>query len=308
MYIQRVEVAGLAVAPTIDIGLDRVSSFRGPPRLRTAVADAVCLAFSAWDRRLLAAQLARWGCGDVVITGDPLPEGASWSGAPGLATLLDRPDEGTLTVSLTLQLDPPAYGRLRREAVRDPRLVDALAEGPQLVVRIGARFSPAFDALALDPLAFVVGDAAFPIAGADRPVWLTPFLRGLAGRCWRGTVAPEVWAERTRSWAMGDQLMVRRALAALRTSPAELPDVIILPDGLGVVEGERLVPLAAYGAGPSQAVGLVGAVHLSRADILLVDDPPPGWAAWFAAQAEVDGSPLEQVVLLGTPDGRLLGG
>lgn len=306
MYIQRVEIAGLAVAPAIDLSLDRVSSFRGPPRLRTAVADAICLAFGAWDATLLTAQLARWGCRDVTLTGDPLPEGAQWTGAPGLGTLLDRPEEGTLTVSLTLQLDPPQYGKLRREAVRDPRLVDALAEGPLLVVRTGARFSPGYDALALDPLAFVVGDAAFPIAGADRPPWLTPFLRGLAGRCWRGPLPAETWAARAAAWSMADQQLVRRALAGLRASPLELADVVILPDGLGVVEGERLVPLPAYGAACAQMVGLVGAVHLSRADILLVDDPPTGWAAWFAAQAEADGSALEQVLLLGTPDGRPL--
>jgi hypothetical protein len=306
MFIQRVEIAGLAAAPALDLSLDRVSHFSGAPRLRAGVADAISLAFAAWDRELFASLLTRWGCVDPVITGDPLPEAAHWTGAPGLSALLEPPEEALLTISLTLALDPPQYGRLRKEAVRDPRLVDALADGARLVVRIGARFSPGFDALALDPLAFIVGDAAFPISGSERPTWMTPFLRILGGRCARGPAPLRLWAERGASWRGADQRSLRRGLAALREPPIGLGEVLPLPDGLAVLEGDTLVPLALFGESARIAVGLAGTVHLSGADILLVDDPPVGWEGWFALQAEADASPLEQVILFGVPGGRPL--
>ncbi len=331
MFIERVEISGLAAAPAVNLTVDRYSQFSGSPRARTGVADAITLAFAAWDRSLLEGLLRRWGCVDPVITGDPLPEAAQWSGAPGLAALVEHPEEGLLTVSLTLALDPPQFGRLRKEAVRDPRLVEALGEGAHLVVRIGARFSPGFDALALDPLAFIVGDAAFPIAGTERPTWMTPFLRGLGARCARGPAPASMWAERAASWRASDLVSLRRGLAALHGPPFDLGEVVALPDGLAVfvekspdtpttpidrtlvplalqgqMTGAALVPLALYGDTIRAAVGLAAAVHLSGADVLIVDDPPPGWEAWFAEQAEAEASPVEQVLVFAATGGRPL--
>ncbi len=316
MFIERVEITGLAAAPAVNLSVDRYVQFSGPPRVRTGVADAITLAFAAWDRVLLDRLLRSWGCVDPVITGDPLPEAAQWSGAPGLSALIEHPGEALLTISLTLALDPPQFGRLRKEAVRDPRLVEALGEGAHLVVRIGARFSPAFDALALDPLAFIVGDAAFPISGTERPTWMTPFLRGLGGRSARGPAPAAIWAERAASWRGADLTSLRRGLAALHGPPFHLGEVVSLPDGLAVVvershapggQVERtLVPVTLYGETMRIAVGLAGTVHLSGADVVIVDDPPAGWETWFAEQAEAEGSPVEQVLVFAATGGRPL--
>ena len=307
MFVQRAEIGGLAATGPVDIVLERVTRIDGGPRARTAVADALTLAFAAWDTDLLRQLLGRWGCTDVTVGGEGLPEAAQWEGGAGLGSLFEHPEEALLTVSLTCVLDPPQFGRLRKEAVRDPRLVDALADGARLSLRIGARFSPGFDALALDPLAVVVGDVPFAIAGADRPTWMSSFLRSLAGRFARGPVAPALWPERAASYTFADHQAVRRALGALRVAPPSLGEAVVVPEGLGILTANAIVPLWQYGEAASRVAGLVGAVHLSRAEILLVEDPPAGWEEWFTAQAEADGSPLEQVLLFGLPGGVTVG-
>lgn len=303
MFIERLEVTGFGGLRSFDAPMDRVTRIDGPPRALTALGDALLLAFAGWDASALATLLARWGCVNPTIEGTPLPEAAHWDAAPGLGAVVDRGAEGLLTVGLTLGVDPPQYRKLRTLAARDPRLVDALAEGARLTVRVGARFSPSMDAVGIDPLAFLIGDEAFPIAGADRPPWMTPFLRGLCGRLWRGPCPHRRWGDAARSWAPDDQHALRRALAALGQAPASLGDAVALPEGPAVLEDGAVVPVWHLGPPAEQAAGLVGAVHLSGAEILVVERPPEAWLDWLAAAAEAEGSPLEQVLLLGVPGG-----
>jgi len=306
MYIERIEVGGFGGLRKFEADLGRTARFDGAPRALVALQDAVQLAFAAWDPDALRALLRRWGCVNPVVAGEGLPEGAQWELAPGLSAMLDRAADGLLTVGVTLSLDPPQYGKLRKLAARDGRLIDALADGARLTVRVGARFSPALDALALDPLGFVLGEEAFPIAGAERPAWMTPFLLGLRGRLWRGRLPADVWGERARSYRAADHRSLRRALDALAAPPASLGEAVALPDGPAVYDDADLVPTRHLGPAAIEAAGLVGAVHLSEAEILLVDSPPPAWVEWLAEQAEADGSPLEQVILLGVPGGHTL--
>ena len=307
MYIERIEVSGFGGLRKFDAPLERTARFDGPPRALIALQDAVQLAFAAWDPDSLRALLHRWGCVNPVVAGEGLPEGAQWDSAPGLGAVLDRGADGLLVVGVTLSLDPPQYGKLRRLAARDGRLIDALAEGARLSVRVGARFSPALDAVALDPLGFVLGAEVFPIAGAERPKWMTPFLLGLRGRLWRGPLPAATWGERARSYRASDHRSLRRALDALAAPPASLGEAVALPDGPAVYEEEDLVPTRHLGRAAVDAAGLVGAVHLSEAEILMVDGPPPAWVEWLAEQAEADASPLEQVILMGVPGGHTLG-
>ncbi|MDP2307235.1 MAG: hypothetical protein Q8P18_14510 [Pseudomonadota bacterium] len=307
MHIERIEVVGFGGLRRFEAALDRATRFDGPPRALMALQDAVQLAFAAWDADALLALLTRWGCVNPVVLGEGLPEGAHWDSAPGLGALLDRGADGLLTVGLTIVLDPPQFGKLRRLAARDGRLIDALAEGALLTVRIGARFSPALDALALDPLGFVLGAEAFPIAGADRPVWMTPFLRGLGGRLGRGPLPGTTWGDRARSYKLEDQRALRRALDALAAPPASLGEAVALPDGPGFFQDDALVAARHLGSAGLDAAGLIGAVYLSGAEILLVDRPPPAWVEWLAQKAEEDASPLEQVILMGVPGGQPVG-
>ena len=307
MYIEHIEVAGFGGLRRWESTLERASRLDGPPRARVAVADALLLAFASWDHAAFAALLSRWGCRGAIIEGAALPEAAHWDAAPGLAAVVDRASEGLLVVGLTIAVDPPQFGKLRALAARDARLVDALAEGARVTVRVGARFSPNFDAVAIDPLSFLIGDVGFPIAGADRPGWMTAFLRGLTGRLHRGALPPEVWATHAMSWRAEDQRAVRRAIAALRAPPAGMGDLVVLADGPALLEDEAVVSMRHLGTGAQQAAGLVGAVHLSGAEILVVEDAPPAWLDWLAAQTEAEASPLEQVILLGVPGGIPIG-
>ncbi len=307
MFIERVEMAGFGGVRRFDTPLERATRLDGSPRALVSLQDALLLAFASWDPATLRVLLGRWGCVNPVITGAPLPEGAHWESAPGLGAVLDRSADGLLTVGITISLDPPQFGTLRRLAARDSRLIDALAEGARLTVRVGARFSPGLDAVAIDALGFVLGAEAFPIAGADRPAWMTPFLLRLAGRLWRGPLPGAAWAERAQSYRAEDQRAVQRALGALRTCPAALPEPVVLPDGPGFFLEADLVPARHLGEPAERAAGLVGAVHLAGAEILLVERPPADWVVWLAAQAEADASPLEQVLLVGVPGGIVVG-
>lgn len=304
MFVQQIEVAGFGGLCLYSAALGRFERLDGEPRALVALQDALLLAFSAWDPEVFRALLARWGVAEPVIEGEAGPEGAHWEAAPQLAAVLDPGAEGLVTVGLTISLDPPQFGKLRKLAARDPRLVDALAEGARLTVRVGARFSPAFDAVALDPLGFAIGNEGFPIAGADRPVWMTPFLQGLRGRLRHGLLPGAAWGARARSYLADEQRALRRALDALAAPPAALGEAVALPDGPGVYDGDELVPVRRLGAAAVEAAGLVGAVHLSGAEILAVERPPAAWEDWLRAQAEADGSPLEQVLIFGAPGGQ----
>lgn len=307
MYIEAIETSGFSGLPKGSLALDRVARVDGTPRALLAFSDALQLAFAAYDANMLSALLARWGCREVTIEGVGAPEGAHWESAPGLNAVLDPAADGLLSVGLDIVLDPPQFGKLRKLAARDARLIDALADGALLRVRVGARFSPALDALALDPLGFVIGEETFPIAGADRPTWMTPFLQGLGGRLAVGPSPGAVWGERAASYRPEHQRAVRRALAALQTAPASLGDAVALPDGPAIFLGEELIPTRHLGADATYAAGVVAAVHLSGAEILVIDGPPKRWRGWLARQAEADGSALEQVILLGVPGGTRLG-
>lgn len=307
MYVTHVEATGFGGLPTLAFELDRVARFDGPPRALTALADALMLAFAAWDHDTLRGLLARWHCEEVEVDGDGLPEAARWARAPGLASVLAPDHDGLLTVAITVSLDPPLYGRLRAQAARDPRLVDALAVGSAVTLRVGARFSPALDALAVDALGFQVGGESYAIAGADRPAWMTPFLRTLAGRFHRGPLPARRWGAAAASDRAADQHALRRAQAALRGPPLRLGTTVVLPDGPARLEPDAVVPVHRLGVRVENEVGIIGAVHLSGAEILLLEDPPRRWSRWLEEQALADGSPLEQIVLLNAPGGTRVG-
>lgn len=307
MYVTQVEVVGLGGLPRLEVPMERFMRLDGTPRALTALADALTLAFAAWDAGVLRALLERWGCVNVAIEGKEAPEAAQWERGTGLQALLDPQGDGLLTVALRIQLDPPQYGRLRKEAARDPRLVDALSDGAMLTLRIGARFSPGFDAVAIDQIGFVVGDVAFPGSGPDRPAWMSPFLAGLSGRFVRGTVPPSAWTAAAGSYRRESQVALRRALRALAGPPFSLGDALVAADGPAFLHEDGVVPLALLGDDVARRVGAVGAVHLSGAEVFLLEYPPNGLEDWLASQAESDGSPLEQVLLLGIPGGVRVG-
>ena len=202
--------------------------------------------------------------------------------------------------TVRLALDPPLFGRLRALAERDARLVDALAEGPTLSLVTGLRFSPGWDAAAAELLGVRVGDQSFPTAGPDKPAWLDGLVRGMSRRVQRGRLARSAWAHAAASWEPAEQRGLERAIAAVAAPPASLGRLVPLAEG-PAVWGNEIVPVGQFGAAAGAAVDLIGAVHLSGADVLVVPDVDPAWRDWLAAQVDGEDSALEQVILLGLP-------
>jgi hypothetical protein len=304
MYIEQLEMEGFSGLPAAQIRLERFSRLRGSPRAQVAVADAIHLAFALLDEGLLLALLSRWGCQGVTVEKEGgLPRGATWKEAPGLASLVAVPSEALLKVSLLLSLDPPLFGKIRARAHRDPRLVEAIGGGAKLKLGVGARFGPAFDALSLDLLTLEIGGTSFPAQGSDRPDWLLPLLAGMGRRLQRGA-APEAWGNAARSWDPRQHHALKRAQAAAAAAPFRLGELQVLPDGIGRLDKDALVPLRLLGSAAELAVGLVGAVHLGGADVLLWEGAIPSpWKPWLGRQAEAEASPLEQVILVGAGAG-----
>lgn len=304
MYIEQLEVEGFAGLPLAQLRLERFSRLQGSPRARVAVADAIHLAFALLDEGLFRSLLGRWGCQNVTVEKEGnLPRGATWTEAPGLASVLAVPTEGLLKVNMRLSLDPPLFGRIRARATRDPRLVEAIGGGSSLRLGVGARFGPAFDAVSLDLLSLEIGGVSFPAQGSERPDWLLPLLAGIGRRLQRGA-ASEAWGNAARSWDPRPHHALKRAQAAAAAPPFRLGELQVLPEGIGRLDSDALVPLRMLGAEAELAVGLVGAVHLGGADILLWEGALPGpWKPWLGRQAEAEASPLEQVILVGAGAG-----
>jgi hypothetical protein len=299
MLIEELETTGLrGLAGTI--ALDRLARLALPWEARRALRHALHVPFALVDRPVALSLAEAWGATGVEVIGEPWVTELRTSGVPGLLALLDDRSEGLVRVRVRVRLDPPQYAVLRHHAVRDPRLVDALAGGPTCELTVGLRFAPAAEVVAVDPLAFAIGRAPFALAGPDRPAWLGPFLSGFAGRFAAAPLAPSRWAEAAARWDGPTQLRLRAALAAACGCPDPVPGLVPLHPEPGLLGGGTLTPLRFQSPAARAAAGWVGVLHLDRPDVLVVLDGPAGeaWASWWAAQVDADDAAIEQVILL----------
>ena len=294
--------------------LDRTVSLDGPGSALEQLAMALELFFAAFDpddlRRVLT-QLGFVGAGqDLEIAGEPLPDHASWP-TPHAARALLRPGGlHRLRIQLSLALDPPQFRVLRRQALRDPSLVSALADGATATIAVGYLFNQALTTLTVAPLSVRLGGEKIPVAGKDSPAWLPAFLRGLAGRlhvpC--GRRGAQAWLDAALSPDPRRRAAHDAVLAALQGAPFHLDaprPVRWHDDQARVVLGAQGMPLDWAGATAQEALALVCAAHLSGAEILLLRHPgatrqdPSCLHAWLDEQALGAGSPLEQLFMLG---------
>lgn len=308
MYIEGLEVAGLVGVDEAPIPLGRVERIAGPWFALRGLRDAVLVPLALVDPDALRVLVEGWGGRDVQITGDPLVESASWSGAPGLGALIapghTTGEDGQVRVRARFRLDPPQFAELRHHAVRDARLVDSLAAGPTLELHVGLRFAADFHSLSVDPLGVAVGGVAFPVTGPERPAWLLPLLRRLRGRVCTRPLPPERWGEAASAWSATTQDHLAGAIRALADGPARVADLLPLPGEPAVRRDGRLVPLRFLPPATREAVGWVGAARLARPDVLVLLDAPvgPAWEAWWEAQVEADDAPVEQILVLAAED------
>lgn len=320
MFIRSLAVEGLASLPLFEVnGLQRAVRVCGDSAACTALANALSVAlsvFSVDDTRRAAAHL---GLGkSVTVTGQGIPEEIHVE-HPAIASQILAVPRGeeppSIKVSVELELDPPQFGELRRYAQRDPRLVPALAEQGALVrVSVGWAFTTDFTLAIPSILSVRVGGLDLPPEGKESPAWLRMFLSGFRGRCHRRGPLEFDAAALARDGRHPEP--ARRAGAAamvqtLKGSPFRMGVLeLVDPDVGGIFaaisqDDGNLVPLRALGPEVVDAAGLIQAVHAHPAEILLLE-APMAFAAksrarlnWLHAQAEADGSPLEQIWLFG---------
>ncbi len=301
MYIETLAATGLRHVSTDVRSFSRFELVSAAPEVNAAMRNALLLPMAIFDAAALDAVLVDWGCSDVeVLVAEGLVEGARWRGAPGLAAVLAPGGGGQAKVRASFRLDPVQFGYLRAAALRDPRLVDALAGGSTLQLHVGLRFSPGFDTLGVDALGIAIGEVGFPASGPDRPAWLAAFLGRLCGRVLGRPLPPAAWHDAASSWSAQRQEHLAQALNALRGPPAAVGRVLPLADEPGVLEAGSIVPVRMLRPSSRAAVGWVGAALVARPDVLVGHGAPstPPWRRWWATQTEGDDSPLEQVILL----------
>ncbi|MEQ1501873.1 MAG: hypothetical protein ABMB14_06565 [Myxococcota bacterium] len=305
MYLTQLELEGLrgaehAVVASPGRSVEVPAGLPG-----CAIADAIDLLAAGLDRSRLAAVAARlgWsrpstavvGVGDEAELQDLHPPGVGSVIADGVRAI---------TVDATLALDPPLFGRLREHAIRDPRMVTALGQDPQVRVKVGWLFNR--DRTSVHPSVLVVriGQVGFETHGKERPQWVPELLAELGTRFRR--VDPHEPLEALAARLLSAQLSpdparragVARAFAAVAEAPFSLPapGLVQAGDRLEVVFGADLVRARQLGRRAIDALRIAEAAFVVRPDVLVVDEPMgPEVRAWLAACTEGDLAPVEQV-------------
>lgn len=333
MHLTHLQTTGLGPAgPLSWEDLPRACPLGGTASQARHALDALDVFFGALSPAGLRRALWRLRVADtpdeIQVTGDPLPDQATWPWPDGARSLLEPDGDRTVRVAVDLTLDPLQFRRLREEAARDTDLLaalaraddtDAAAAAPRRAasvrLTIGWLFNRRFDAVTVGPVALAVAGAPISLGGTARPAWVGRFLQDLAGRYQR---VPDLWhvagtpprpgAGMAAAWldarTSADPARQRAQEALGRTlgeAPFLLPTTLpVRWNGAGaeVVTGAHLEPLRTRGARALAHVEAAAAVHLSGAEILGFSDAShlgDDVRAWLGHQALDDGSPLEQV-------------
>lgn len=299
MWIRGIEFSGFRDLPSFKATeLGPVVGVCGPSPAATAIGDAIALFFAALDNDTLRQLLVDWGAlapDDLPdLLGNPLPEQATWHDGRSLAHLVEE-GRHDLRVRLDLQLDPPAVARLRQDGARDPRLAAALVGGPVASVEIGALFTRDYDAIALSVQGLRIGREDFSTGPAERPSWMLPLLRGLAGRFRRhGAVDADTLAERVLEAALswdryGRYRAWQEAMGAGAADGAEVRAARGVGQQAVLLQGDR--PLARWGQKAVRRAAQAADVYLDDLDLLWVETDD----AWVEGATRGDSCALEQV-------------
>ena len=300
MFITAVEIDGLADCPSLKLSsLDRVVRLAGPSPASTALGDGVALVFAALSEPHCAALLQHWGLlgpgESAEILADPFPAQASWTDRIAARALVDDPERRTITVTVSIELDPLLFRELRAQSVRHPRLITALSSGLTLRLTIGALFATSFDALALSIQSVYIGSESFPTLPRERPVWLTDLLRRLGDRFHRHTPRPALAQTALDASTSREHFPRYQAWQAAMTSLGVTRVALGPGDHPTVLVDER--PLWRHGHAGRHAAELSASIHLTDADILWAETADPA-----LVQGIEDGA-LEQVWWVGAADG-----
>lgn len=316
MYVTGIDVQGLRALPAFAAAdWERQVDLRPGPE-GVALADALDLLVGSLDGSRTPAVLQRLGLAHPadaldLLEVDRLPEQFEVRDPAAVSAWVDLEVGRQATVRVTLASDPPFYGRLRDLAVREPRLVTALGEDPDVTIKAGWMWSHDLSAVAVGLSEVAVGGVAFPGTGPERPPWLAALLRDIGARLWR--VDPrEPIAEVSRrlydasvSHDTDRRRRYERAAVALAGPPFGLGRLAWVRGASGVEArfGDALLTARQCGVAAEAALRLVEAVHLRAPDVLVVDlsgaSSAPALAEWLGAATHGDGATLEQVIRIG---------
>ncbi len=319
MWITGIRTEGFAPLPELELDdLPRAAFIQGEPAACEQVAMALQLFFAGLLPERLPRVLADLGfapdAGEIEVLGAPLPDQARWRWPHAARALLADPGQRHLKVRLSMALDPLQFRFLREHAGRHPWLITALAEGARAEITVGWLFDTDLCAAATSVLTVVLGEERVPVAGPESPAWLPGFLQGLARRFRALPPAGGSLHQASAAWLEGSThptparaAAARRVGATLGSPPFDLEDArpVRWGEQPGVVVGAAGSPVAWHGPAAVEAVELACAVHLSGSEILCLRNPtlqqpePAAVLAWLAQAATAEGSPLEQVILLG---------
>lgn len=314
MYVTAVHLEGLRGAASWEAtGLDRIVELPPGP-LGIAVADALSTFAASLRAEALADALARLeicpeGTDPEIVAERRMPVQFRVGDPGAIAALVDLETTRQFTVFVDIEPDPPLYGRLRELAVREPRLVTALADEPTIRIKLGWLLSRDYSTVAVGITEAGVGDISFQAASAERPEWLDQLLRDLGARFTRVYArAPlEGLVERMLDASLSHDPDARegfeRAAEALATPPFGLGRLQLVRSGgrLHACFGPELLRARQFGPAAAEALRLVEAVYLDAPDVLVVESPggsqvdPQAVRTWLAEATRGDDATLEQV-------------
>ena len=313
MLIDAVEIQGLRMANDwSQAGLAAPVALPAAPQ-GVAVADALSMVEAVLnpDRFVAVAQ----GLGllkpehEIFLDDAHFVEQAVALDIQGVDAMLADAGNRRVTVSITIKLDPPLYGRLREESHKDPRVMTALGQDGTLTLKVGWLFSMSREAVSLGVLEARVGDTAFALNKSDRPSWMNGMLRAIGERLGRMDWAEPVAAVTQRlqrasvSADPNQRAGFGRAAVALAEPPFSLGRLELSGLGADVVAafGPDLVRARSLGPAASRALRLVESALLRAPDVLVVEDATAAEADWLMTCLEGDNATLEQVWILGDP-------
>ena len=311
MRIEGLAIEGLRHAPgwTWD-GLGASVALPAPP-VGIAISDGLALVVAALDASRADGILEKRGLrgpeAELLLDDHGMPEQVVGLDPIEVEALLDPSAGRKVVVQLDIALDPPLFGQLREESMRDPRMLAALGEDPTVQIRVGWLFSADHSAASIGVLELKVADTAFPTGRNERARWIDPLLKGLGtriGHVGRTRSTTEVTARLLQASLSPDPAL-RARYARLREAMALAPfdlgrlELVGQPDALQPCFGEDLVRVRQLGPRALRALRVASAALLDAPDVLVVEDGAAApWSDWLEGLTEGDDATLEQVFWL----------
>ena len=311
MRIQRLQLSGLKDAHELNLP-DLGSLVQLPPAPQgMAVADGLMLWGMALDATRVKAALTRAGMAGpelkIHLDSRGFPEQLTGLDPVSIEGLLHPDASRKMLFTARLALDPPLFGRLRDESLRDPRMLGALAEDPTVSVKVGWLFTKDLTAASVGVLDVRVAKTAFPTGRSERHKWMDGLLTAIGERVGGvGAVddAASVCArvlEATLSSDLDLRNRAARMQSAFAEGPFNLGALQLVRAGEGVVAGfgPELRRVRQLGPRATRALRIVEAALVQAPDVLVVeDDAAWTWRHWLEALTEGDDATLEQVFVL----------